>query len=147
MKLKKIMAGHFLALALVFPHAVSAADFNINLKTVLTNLHPDVESFTIFCEAIGESRGLVGKGSTTEKVPASGEINKTVSVKFNANSGTNPALTTRFECMLTLKNSKGTASAPTIASSGSCNNASNEWKCAKQGKTLSSVIEWNLSGG
>jgi hypothetical protein len=155
MKLKKIIAGHLLALVLVFPQVVTAADFNLGMKTFLSNLHPDVAAIKVNCAVVNASAGStgrggfvtgVGEGSTTEKVPASGEINKTILVKFNANPGSNPAGATNFNCNLVLIDKNGVAASPTPATNVLCENTVNDWKCGKQGAALNNRIAGTLSG-
>jgi hypothetical protein len=154
--IKKIIAGLLLVLALIVPHAVSAADFNLGMKTVLSNLHPDVAAIKVNCAVIQSSGGStggrggfasgVGEGSTTEKVPASGEINKTILVKFNANLGANPARATNFNCNLVLIDKNGVAASPTPATDALCENTVNDWKCGKKGVALNNRIDGTLSG-
>jgi hypothetical protein len=156
MNIKKMLAGLLLVLALIVPHVVSAADFNLGMKTVLSNLHPDVAAIKVDCAVVKSSGGStggrggfvsgVGEGSTTEKVPASGEINKTILVKFNANPGANPAVATNFNCNLILIDKNGVAASPTPATAALCNNTANDWKCGKQGAALNNRIDGTLSG-
>lgn len=155
MNTKNTLLFHLLFLVLVFPSAISAADFNLNMKTALSNLHPDVTAIKVNCAAIqssGSSAGRggfvsgVGEGSTTEKVPASGEINKTILVKFNANPGANPAGATNFNCNLVLIDKNGVAASPTPATDALCNNTANDWKCGKQGAALNNRIVGTVSG-
>lgn len=146
MKIKKILAGHFLVLALIFPNAGHAADFNLNLKTVLTNLHPDVSDLKVKCQVFSptSNRIILGQGSTTEKVPASGEINKNIQVKFNASSGKNPADVGKFHCTLELLSKNGGSFDPLPSTSTLCNDADYEWRCGKQGKALSALIKGDI---
>jgi hypothetical protein len=155
MKIKRMIAGHSLVLALVIPQIVLAADFNLGMKTVLSNLHPDVAAIKVNCAVIQSSGGSagrggfvsgVGEGSTTEKVPASGEINKTILVKFNANPGANPAVATNFNCNLVLIDKNGVAASPTPATNALCKNTVNDWKCGKQEASLNNRIAGTLSG-
>lgn len=145
------MAGHLFVLALVFPHAVSAADFNFNLKTVLTNLHPDVASIKVKCWARSDPTAggvdIVGWGTTEEKVPKSGEINKTIQVKFNARNRKNPASAKTFDCELIFLSLQRPDAEPLAANSSGCTNAVNEFLCAKEGTAFNSIIEGSLSGG
>lgn len=156
MNTKNTLLFHLLFLVLVFPSAVSAADFNLGMKTVLSNLHPDVAAIKVNCAVVKSSGGStggrggfvsgVGEGSTTEKVPASGEINKTILVKFNANPGANPAVATNFNCNLILIDKNGVAAIATPATAALCNNTANDWKCGKQGAALNNRIGGPLSG-
>lgn len=151
MELKKIIAGPLLGLALVFPHAVSAEDFNLGMKTVLSNLHPDVTAVKVECFAndnTGTGRGgfkkNVGEGNTKVKVAVNGVINQTILVKFNANSGINPADATGFICGLTLIDKNGAEVSPVASKTSLCNNADNDFRCAKQGKPFNKVISGTL---
>ncbi len=142
------MAGHILLLMLVFPHVVFAEDFNLSLKTGLTNLHPDVVLVKVECFAndnSGTGRGgfkkNVGKGSTRVKVSKSGAINQAILVKFNANPGINPGDATGFKCGLILISRKGSEGPPLAATNRLCDNADKEFLCATQGKPFNSVID------
>jgi hypothetical protein len=145
MKLKKIIAGFLLVLALTFPHAISAADFNLNMKTVLTNLHSDVKAVKIDCAATKREGGLIGKGSTTENVSANGEINKAIPVKFNASSDRNPADAKIFSCSLSLIKKNGSTSTPLSPNSPDCISANNGWRCGKQGTSVVYLLEWDIN--
>lgn len=146
MDIKKILMAHLLVLALVFPQAVSAADFNLKLTTALSNLHPDVTAIKIGCktsEAGGHGEKIIGVGSTTEKVPANGEVNKTISVSFNANSGKNPSDAKQYLCTLSLINKSG-IDRPRPATANVCNDVNNDWKCGTQGKPFKYLISGSI---
>jgi hypothetical protein len=145
MEIKRILTGLMFTLALVLPQEIHAADFNFNLKTVLSNLHPDVTDIKVSCVA-KVSQGdhnSIGGGSTTEKVPASGEFNKNITVKFSATQGANPALAKSFYCDLRLIGPSGTQ-VPLPHDAGICNNADNDWKCGKQGTTFNRNISGDI---
>ncbi len=144
MKLKKMLVGHLLILTLVFPLSVFAADFNLNMKTALTNLHPDVVAVKVECNVSHPSRPgkvrIVGEGSTTEKVPPNGAINKNIQIKFNAISGINPAEAENFLCRLIFLSRQRPDAEPLAANKKGCTQAVNEFLCAKEGTPFNNEI-------
>ena len=151
MSMKKIIAGQLILLMLVFPHAVLAEDFNLSLKTGLSNLHPDVVVVKVECFAndnTGTGRGgfkkNVGKGSTKVKIPQSGAISQAILVKFNANRGINPGDATGFKCGLILIGRNGSEGSPLAATNKLCDNADKEFLCATQGKPFNPVIDGTI---
>jgi len=138
-------------LALAFPHVVFAEDFNLSLKTGLTNLHPDVVVVKVECFAndnTGSGRGgfkkNVGKGSTKVKVSANGGISQAIPVKFNANPGVNPGDATGFKCGLILISRNGSEGSPLAATNKLCSDADKEFLCATQGRPFNPVIEGTI---
>jgi hypothetical protein len=151
MKLKKMLAGHLLVLVLVFPLSVIAADFNLNMKTALTNLHPDVVLVKVECFANDNSgtgpggfKQNVGKGSTEVKVSKTGTISQSIPVKFNADPGINPGDATGFKCGLILISNKGSKGFPLAATNKLCSNADKEFLCATKGRPFNAIIEGNI---
>jgi hypothetical protein len=104
MKLKKILAGQLLVLALVFPATVSAEDFTINGSLELSKLHRSVTKVELKCSvSYGFSSAdtgylLIGTGTYQINVPPNGEINTPVQIKINADSGKDPAVANRYGC-------------------------------------------------
>ena len=94
MKLKKIIAGQLLALALIFPNAVSAEDFTFSVAVDIKNLLQDITDIKVGCIVSPDDRFftefLIGSGAKTVKVPASGSMKQNIKVRFNANPGKNP---------------------------------------------------------
>jgi len=148
MNMKKIIAGHLLALVLFSTNVVSAADFNLNLKAGLSNLHPDVTNVKVKCSVSKPARAgrvlTIGEGSKTEKVPANGAIIKNILVQFNALPGKNPADASKFECRLIFLSRKRPDAEPLDANKKACGQAVNEFVCAKQGTAFNKVISGTI---
>jgi hypothetical protein len=152
MKLKKILAGHLLMLALVFPHVVVAEDFTFNVGVNFLKIHPDVTTLIIRCGVLNENNDdAIGQGSKDVKVPANGEINNTVQIKFNADSGKNPANATAFICSINVSKPNASGGISSVSPSPGtdiyCKDANYDWRCSKNGTRLVKVLTGNISGG
>jgi hypothetical protein len=151
MKLKKMLAGYLLMLVLALPPVVSAADFNLNMKTSLLNLHPDVTAVKVECNVSRPSRPgkvfILGEGSTTEKVSTNGAIDKNILVKFNALSGMNPADAENFLCKLIFLSRQRPDAEPLAANQKGCTQAVNEFLCAKKGTSFNKIISGAIPKG
>lgn len=138
MKLKKMIAGNLLALALVFPNAVFAEDFTFNVGLNLTNLFTDemdVEAKCYVYDDYATTANLIGFGQTMIELSADGDFNQTVQVKFNAQSGKNPAEAGDYRCFLIFVKPT-VVTVPNRATDEVCNDANNAWRCAKDGTVL-----------
>lgn len=151
MKLKKILAGHLLALALVFPYTVFAEDFTLNVKVNLGNMHPDVTHINVFCKVangydnVATNSNLIGsKKSNNFKLSADGAINTTVQVKFNADPGKNPPDATNYRCLLNLIIITGTEINPIPSVNNLCNNPDNDWRCPLAGKPFKEILDGTI---
>lgn len=142
MKFKKLLAGHLLVLALVFPHAVSAEDFTFDLKLELSNLHRDVAKIRLYCGAsISDAGGMIGDGDLEIDVPPDGGINNTVQLTFNASPGKNLSDAKVWRCdAYFFKQGENTQSYPRNSTSGECQNSANDFRCAKSGTPFSMII-------
>jgi hypothetical protein len=139
-KLKKMIAGHLLVLGLFLPQVVSAEDFTFNVGVDLKNLHEDVSLVRVYCTAQRRNQqGFLGLGQAGEDltVPANGTINTTVQIKFNANSGVNPADVDNYNCTLLFYTASNDIGTPVVATSPTCSNSVNAWKCVKPGTPFS----------
>jgi len=141
MKLKKMMAGYLLVLALVFPYAVFAEDFTFNVGVDLKDLHEDVSKVRVYCTAqrLNQQGNFTGMGQAGEDltVPANGTINTTVQLKFNAFLGKNSADVDAYNCTLLFYTASNDIGTPVAATSPTCSSPSNEWKCTKPGTPFS----------
>jgi len=156
MKLKKMLVAHVLVLGLVVPFIAYAKDFTFNVGVNFTNLHPDITTVKIVCYAQREqSTGSVGIGTVDLTVPANGEINKTIQVKFNASPGGNPADAKFYLCQMILVASTVDSSnipviihgTPSPDNDSSCNNTNNDWICAKTGTQLIEKLTGRITAG
>lgn len=137
MKIKKMIAGHLLVLALVFPHAVSAEDFSFNLGINANSLHEDVTAIKLVCRVgILGTTNIIGSGFTIIPAPADGNLNTTKQVKFDVNSGQNPEDAGYYSCNIDLISQDSTSSVFSDANP-LCNdaNVSDDWRCIKPGTT------------
>jgi hypothetical protein len=145
MKLKKMLTGYLLALALTLPNAVLAEDFTFAVKIDLKNLLPDITDIKVGCFVGPDDRFftefLIGSGSTTVSVPTGGSINRTVKVRFDANPGKNPADATHVGCSFSLIDQKGIASIPLRSTSSDCEQKDNFGRCQKAGTELTTFIK------
>jgi hypothetical protein len=138
MKLKKMLAGPLLALALAFPHAVSAEDFTFNVPVNFSNIHEEADRIMVSCKVfkgqILSNEGLIGNSAKFEDVPGNGNLNKTIQVKFNAHPNKNRAEADNYECsMSVMRGSSGSFVRP--SNSNFCNSPSDDWRCTKEGTT------------
>ena len=139
MKLKKMLAGQLLVLALAFPHMVWAEDFTISVPVKFSNIHEDVDKIKVLCVAKSILENgfptILGNGSVEEDVPENGNLKQTITVKFNASTGKNPADAKSYECSLFVV--KATSESNFRPSNyGNCTNPKADWFCAKAGTTL-----------
>lgn len=147
MELKKLLAGHLFVLTLVLPYTVAAEDFTLNVGVNFTNLHPDITSIGIRCGAVNEkSTDTIGDIIKDINIPANGAINQTVQVKFNADSGKNPADATNYKCDVLLRK-QSIGSGPIPGTDSNCDNPNNEWRCAKVGTRFVRALSGKISGG
>jgi hypothetical protein len=150
MKIKKFLAGQLLILALVFPHAVSAEDFTFNAGVELSDIPQDITGIEIVCTALNGNINL-GEGVQKERIPANGALNKTIQVKFNANSGKNPAEANTFRCGIKVVRQDGVALEPEVGNQPICvtqealNNNSSVF-CTIQGKPLVKSLTGAIPG-
>ena len=143
MKLKKIIAGHLLALALAFPHAALAEDFTLNVEFEISNLHPDVDQMRILCEIEGIQ--MVDPFAIINVPAAGGTINTTVQVKFNAIDEM-PALSPEalpmqrgYFCQLQVSKAGESFQSFLPSNSSGCG-GSNEWRCARTGTPFTGAV-------
>jgi hypothetical protein len=151
MELKKLLAGHLLLLALVFPHSISAEDFTFNVGVNFTNLHPDVTTVKIVCQAFRQpGASIVGVGVENLKVPANGAINQTVKVKVNAivdGGETHPEEAKNYTCQFFLQTKTPGNIEPLPAGNNLCNDTNNDFKCAQKGAQFIAKLTGSISGG
>jgi hypothetical protein len=140
MKLKKILAGHLLALVLALPNMALAEDFTINLGINASKLDETVRALSTICVVRNSEAGKIGSTSKVIDVNADGTLKTNFAVKFNADSGKNPAEATNFNCKLSFVVGSQ-ASSVLAADDPACKQAANQFKCAKPGTKL--VTEFN----
>lgn len=119
MKLKNIISRHLFVLALVFPHAVSAEDFTFNAGVELSDIPQDITGIEIVCAALNGNINL-GEGVQKERIPANGALNKTIQVKFNADSGKKPADANNFRCGIKVVRQDGVVLEPVVGNQPLC---------------------------
>jgi hypothetical protein len=144
MKLKKVLAGHLLTLAIFIPHTVLAEDFNFAVKFDIKNLLLNITDIKVACIVSPDNRFLtefqIGSGTKKVKVPASGSISQTVKVRFSATPGKNPADATDVACSLILIDRSGKEFSPLQSTDSACNQTKNFGRCQKPGTQFTKFI-------
>jgi hypothetical protein len=146
MNIKKIIAGHLLVLALVFPHAVLAEDFTFRVPVNFSNIHEDVNRVLIQCNVMEQATGpqTIGMGNEIRNISGnSNTLNETFTVKFDAATGRNPADAHFYKCFINV----GTETNISRFNNGNispCNLPANDWNCAKQGVTYQGQIQGTI---
>jgi hypothetical protein len=86
-----------------------AADFNITVPVRISNLDPGVAKVRVIC-SVKPATGVttIGSAYVDNSPDAGGNFNKNVLVSFNAYSGMDPAIATRYSCYLALVGINGT---------------------------------------
>jgi hypothetical protein len=143
MKLKKMLTGHLLVLALAFPNAVLAKEFTFAGNIVLSEMHPDVTTARILCAVKKEANSdasvdiNIGSGTQDFDVPASGELNGKFKITFDVNPGEDPVDVNRFKCTLRVSKDKTNFAVPISLQSSICDNPDQEiiFRCKKEGAT------------
>jgi hypothetical protein len=83
--------------------AAQAEDFTITVPLRLNNLHAQVESVRVFCQALNASGALVGGWNTVVPVGPTGSVSQNVVVAFNAEPNQVASNATQYRCWFDLK--------------------------------------------
>ena len=139
-RINKFMIAGLLSGLLLIPGYSWAADFAIHVPVNVHTLHQDVSAFRITCTA-GKGSGVwndsnrIGTANVDIPRPADGNIQQTVTVSFDAQSGKNPSEATRYSCVGRVVGPGGQTS--TLISSTA---NGHEWSKAKTGTSTRSAV-------
>ena len=86
-----------------FTGAAQAEDFSFTVPLRLNNLHAQVESARVFCQALNASGALVGGGNTVVPIGSTGSVSSDVVVAFNAQPNQVASNATQFRCWFQLQ--------------------------------------------
>lgn len=140
MKLIQMIAGNLLVLVLVFPYAVFAKEFKINVKVDIKDLHEEVQTVRILCNIQGANQATLALGNTdVNNIPSGGSLYDVIQVIVNVDPY-NPAEVSGYTCALKLSRNGTNFLFPAVntASQGSpyygqCDSAEEVWRCLKGG--------------
>lgn len=140
MKLIQMIAGHLLVLVLVFPHAVSAKEFKINVKVDLKELHEEVQTVRILCNIQGANQATLALGNTdVNNISSGGSLYDTIQVIVNVDPY-NPAEVSGYQCVLKLSRDGTSFLVPALTEInqtspyyGPCDSAEEAWRCVEGG--------------
>ena len=140
MKIKPGLIAAFLMLALAaHVPAALADDFNLHVRLQLNELHRDVAKIKISCTIRASGTGSWVKEQLVDVT--NNAINRTVTVRINAQPPTAAAEGRFYSCYFQLVNSDGRVESP---SHGFCDASRGEWNCTKDGSTFISFANQQI---